>query len=417
MRNVRFISGRWRFCLVLLLAGQLAHAASRWEQPAAQLAAEVAEILGSGQAQLVLNNRSTIEASEIATIRRLLEQDLRSHSVAVSGAESANLIRVTLSENTRERLWVAEIIEGNQTQVVMVHVDRESMFAPAAETGMVLEKKRVWSGTQLDGPVLAALSTPTGLIILQQEEIVVLTANAGEWREEKRWNLDAGRQLSRDPRGILQPGPEGNGFTAVLPGRLCDGSPAATASESNQMGNWNLRCRESDDPWPVQTGKFGTGAIDLHAFYNASEISSPALSLQVPEWTLRRSTAWAVLPHPTADHPALLINGIDGKVQMTEGGSLRPVAGARDWGSDFAAVYTACGAGAQVLASASGEAESDSLRAYELPSQEAVAVSAPLEMGGTVTALWTAPDGASALAVVRKSAKEYEVDRVTALCP
>jgi hypothetical protein len=37
-------------------------------------------------------------------------------------------------------------------------------------------------------------------------------------------------------------------------------------------------------------------------------------------------------------------------------------------------------------------------------------------MDGTVTALWTAPDGKSVLAVVRNAANEYEVDRVTALC-
>ena len=39
-----------------------------------------------------------------------------------SGAESANLIRVTLSESARERLWVAEVVEGNETHVAMVHV-------------------------------------------------------------------------------------------------------------------------------------------------------------------------------------------------------------------------------------------------------------------------------------------------------
>jgi hypothetical protein len=37
-------------------------------------------------------------------------------------------------------------------------------------------------------------------------------------------------------------------------------------------------------------------------------------------------------------------------------------------------------------------------------------------MDGTVTALWTAPDGKSIYAVVRSTADEYEVDRVTASC-
>jgi hypothetical protein len=416
MIRLRFLSGYGWFCLVLLLAAKFAHAANHWEQPASQLATQIAEILGSGQAQLVLSNRSTIEASEIAPIRRMLEQDLRSHGVALSGAESANIIRVTLSENTRERLWVAEVIEGNRTQVAMVHVDRETLAAPAAQTGIVLEKKSLWSSDQPDGPVLAALETRAGLVILEQEEIVVLAGSTAAWREEKRWNLDAGRLFNRDPRGMLQPAPDGIGFTAVLPGRLCDGSYAAQPDASEPTGNWSLHCRESDDPWPVELGKTGTGAVDLHAFYNASRNYFTGVITPNPGMDITPFYSLAVLPHPTVDHLALLIHGIDGKVQLTEGNSLKPVAGTRDWGSDFAALHSACGAGTQILASASGEAENDSLRAYELASQEAVAVSAPLEMGGTITALWTAPDGAAAMAIVRRSAKEYEVDRVSALC-
>jgi hypothetical protein len=102
---------------------------------------------------------------------------------------------------------------------------------------------------------------------------------------------------------------------------------------------------------------------------------------------------------------------------MVVGNALKMVSGTRDWGSDFAAIYSGCGAGTQILVSGSGEVESDHLRAYELPAQEAIAMSAPLEMGGTVMALSTAPDGASVWAVVRKNARDYEVDRVTALCP
>ena len=112
----------------------------------------------------------------------------------------------------------------------------------------------------------------------------------------------------------------------------------------------------------------------------------------------------------------MLLSGIDGKVQLAESGVLKPVSGTRDWGSDFAVVRTGCGAGTQVIASSSGEAAKDSLRAYDITRQEAVTASAPLEMGGTVTALWTSLDGTSAWAVIRKSTVEYEVDRVTALC-
>jgi hypothetical protein len=118
---------------------------------------------------------------------------------------------------------------------------------------------------------------------------------------------------------------------------------------------------------------------------------------------------------------ALLVNGIDGKVQLAEGGMRKPVSGARDWGSDFAAFNSGCGTGAQIVASGSGEALAGSLRAYDLPAQEAIPASAPLAIEGTVMALWTAPDSKSVFVVVRKSgnqgaANQYEVDRVTASC-
>jgi hypothetical protein len=104
-------------------------------------------------------------------------------------------------------------------------------------------------------------------------------------------------------------------------------------------------------------------------------------------------------------------------VQTLEKFALKPVAAARDWGSDFAALRSGCGAGTQVLVSGSGAAVTDSVRAFELPAQEAVPASAPLTMDGTVTALWSAPDGKSVFAVVRRAVdNEYEVDRVTALC-
>jgi hypothetical protein len=132
-------------------------------------------------------------------------------------------------------------------------------------------------------------------------------------------------------------------------------------------------------------------AVDLPPFYSAAMI-------------------------PRADGTALLINGIEGKVQLVANGALKTVSGTRDWGSDFSSLNTGCGAGTQIVASGSGEATADSLRAYDLPALEAIPASAPLAMDGTVTALWTAPDAKSLFAVIRTAADRYEVDRVTASC-
>jgi hypothetical protein len=151
------------------------------------------------------------------------------------------------------------------------------------------------------------------------------------------------------------------------------------------------------------------------AFYNAARNYFTGVVNFSPGIDLPPFYSAAQLVRSASDAP-MLIEGIDGKVQILDNAVLKPVTGTRDWGSDFAALQSGCGAGTQIVASGSGEALGDSLRAYELPAQEAIPASAPLAMDGTVTAMWSAPDGKSLFAVVRNAADQYEVDRVSASC-
>jgi hypothetical protein len=394
-----------------VLASVAAPAPSQWQQPAAALAEQIAGILGPGEARLTIRNLSSIPTEEIPAIRRLLEQDLKDHGIVASGAESANAIRVTLSENVRERLWVAEVAQGNETRVAMVRVEPGVAQMPQAGSGLALRKQPVLTSRD---PVLAALETADGLVVVEPEEIVIFGHAAGGWQEQKRVGIGQKKPLARDPRAVIVPSASADGFEAFIPGIECKGGyqPAQPA------GEWTIRCRESDDPWTI--AQFSSGIVSpdssptLKAFYNMTRnyftgVVAPSVEADLPPFY----TA-AVVPRP--DGAGLLINGIDGKVQLAERGAIKAVSGTRDWGSDFAALRTGCGAGTQIVASGSGEAATDSLRAYELPGQEALPASAPLTMDGTVTALWTAPDGKSLLAVVRTAADEFEVDRVTASC-
>jgi hypothetical protein len=74
----------------------------------------------------------------------LLEQDLKTHGALTGNAESANSIRVTLSENLRERLWVAEILEGNETRVVMVPAGVPIAPTHATAGAVVVNRKTLW---------------------------------------------------------------------------------------------------------------------------------------------------------------------------------------------------------------------------------------------------------------------------------
>jgi hypothetical protein len=410
------------FCLaaaIIGLAGVGANAVSGpWDQPTATLADHIAAILGPGPAHLTIQNLSSIPTTEIPAIRRLLAQDLKAHGITAAGVDSANAVRVTLSESAHERLLVAEIVEGNQTQVAMVDLGPMQPQAAPASGGLTLLSQQILATPD---PVLAAAESPTGLVVLEPSQLVLFARSASGWQELKRVSIEPRRQLARDPRGILVISPGNQSFDAWLPGTRCQ---AGSSTDSAQ--DWSPQCHPSDDPWPIAQAPVaqsstslespaGASAPSLSAFYNASRdyftgIVTPGIGVDLPPFY-----SAALIPR-SAGSGALVIGGIDGKVQLAENGALKTVTGTRDWGSDFAVLRSECGGGTEIIASGSGEAVTDSLRAYELPALEAIPASSPLAMDGAVMSLWTAPDGKSVLAVVRNTANQYEVDRVTALC-
>jgi len=400
------------------LRGSVAAPSDPWEQPAAALADQIAAILGPSQAHLVIRNNSQIPIDEIPAIRRLLEQDLKARGIQASGAESANVIRVTLGENLRERLWVAEIVEGNETRIAMVRVEPAALQLQVSISGITLRKEAVFSALQ---PIIAALETADGLVVIEPEEIVFFAHSPDGWKEQTRVSIGQRRPLPRDPRAVVYPVPDGQGFEAWVTGMSCKGLPQSSA-------DWTVHCSESDDPWfltPPQSTRNAAAAdmsirvTPLRAFYDSARdyftgVVTPNLGADPPPF-------YTAVVLPRSDGGGLLLNGIDGRVMFAAGGALKPVSGARDWGSDFALLSSGCGSATQIVASSSGEANADSLRAYDLPALEAIPASAPLTMDGTVTALWSAPDDKSIFAVVRKPAvagqnDPYEVDRVTAIC-
>ena len=138
--------------VVLMLLLPAAHAAN-WEQPAGDLAKQIAALAGPGSVKLTIQNDSTLASSEIPGIRRLLERDLRGFGVVAGGSDSATLIRVTLSENLQGGLWVAEVVEGTETRVTMLPVTLGA--TTMAGGGPTLTLRRTLLMTEPD-PVLDA---------------------------------------------------------------------------------------------------------------------------------------------------------------------------------------------------------------------------------------------------------------------
>ena len=399
----------WPVVVALMLVLPAAHAAN-WEQPAGDLAKQIAALTGPGSVKLTIRNESSLASGEIPGIRKLLERDLRGFGVVAGGSDSATLIRVTLSENLQGGLWVAEVVEGTETRVTMLPV---SLGATVTATGgPSLTLRRTLLMTEPD-PVLDAQMFSIGgvqrLVVLEPERIVSYVRNAavlapagtasGNWIEDQHFAIAHTRPFPRDMRGELVAAQD-HLFDAYLPGALCSGTTTGVQI--------TVACADSDDPWPIGASQ--------RAFYNAMRDSftgvlAPGFGMELPPFYQASD-----IPRPTGT--GMLMNGVDGRVMLIENNVLKPVNGGNDWGSDFAVIRSECGSGVQVLVSGSGAAAmGDSLSAYEIAGREAIVVSAPLTVEGAVTAIHAANDGASATVIVRRDAPaRYEVWNGSAFC-
>ncbi|MFY9748441.1 MAG: hypothetical protein WAK25_19290 [Acidobacteriaceae bacterium] len=408
----RMISKRsvWPVMVAVMLLLPTAYAAN-WEQPAGDLAKQIAALAGPGSVKLTIQNDSSVASVEIPAIRKLLERDLRGFGVVAGSSDSATLVRVTLSENLQGGLWVAEVVEGTETRVTMVPVTLGATTV-ASIRGPSVTLQRTLLMTEPD-PVLDAQMFSIGgvqrLVVLEPERIVSYVRNAavlapagaatGNWIEDQHFAIAHTRPFPRDLRGELVAA-QAHLFDAYLPGALCSG----TTTGAQIM----VACGDSDDPWPVGGSQ--------RAFYNAMRdyftgVLAPGFGMELPPFYQASD-----IPRPTGS--GMLVNSVDGRVMLMESNVLKPVNGANDWGSDIAVIRSECGSGVQVVVSGSGAAAvSDSLSAFEIAGREAIAVSARLTVEGAVTAIHAAADGASAMVIVRRDAPmRYEVWNGSALC-
>ncbi len=412
----------WAVVALVLACLTPAARAANWEQAARDLARQIAVLAGPGPARLTIRNDSPLAIGEVPGIRTLLERDLRGYGVVSGGSDSATLIRITLSENVRGGLWVAEVVEGTETRVAMVPVSLGTASVSAGGAGLVVRRTLLISEAEpvLDAQVFG-VGTLARLVVLEPEQIVIYVRSSATlsfasepgagWVQDQTFAIAHTRPFPRDMRGELAAAQD-HLFDAYLPGVECSGT--------NTGAQVTVACGDSDDPWPVggtAAGPVGGAAgFAQRAFYNAMRdyftgVLAPGFGADLPPFYQASNIA-----RPTGT--AVLLNGIDGRVQLLENNLLKSVNGTSDWGSDFAVVRSACGSGEQVLVSGTGAAEEeDSLRAYEIVGREAVVVSPPLPVEGTVMAMHAAPDGSSATVIVRGDVPQrYEVWNASTLC-
>lgn len=400
--------------------------AADWSTAEQQLAKKVVAVTGPGAMALTFENRSSLGRRDTEVIQNGLRAAMEGLGLRfVKAEQAAAFVNVSLSENSSSYVWVAEIRQGAaEPSVVMVSTVRpEGSMASHDSVPLALRKIPLFAQEKviLDAAVLEEGTAPTHIAVLDADNVTLYRLQNGKWEPQQAMPIVHNRPWPRDMRGRLIPAKD-HLFDLYLPGVLCRTSGGSPLS---------LSCRDSDDPWPLISGTLNGGDMSvfpsagladgastvvpqMRAFFAATRnfftgALTPALGkfATVPKF-------YSAAPLPREKYTLWLFAATDTQVHIVDGVSDQ---GARlGWGSDLASVKTACGAGWQVLATSSGQ-DGDSVRAYEFPDRDPVAVSAAIDFPGSISALWTEGKGDTAIAVVtNRETGSYEAFRLAVVC-
>jgi hypothetical protein len=318
----------------------------------------------------------------------------------VKPEQSVADVRLTLSRNVQEWLWVAEVRHGNSNDVLLVPVlTRQAGSLTGVSSAITLHKTLIWAEPDarpvLDVAVLSGGSNPNALLVLDSSMVSLYRMQSSHWELQQAQPIPRSRPWPRDVRGRMIMGHDRK-FEAYLPGMKCAGSADSGLT---------MECRQTDDPWPLGASDDGP-----RAFLGARNFFTGAMSSGAGN----AGPFFSAAPAQSDSKGSLLLAGTDGTVGLNSS----PGTGMRGWGSDLVGIRSECGHNWQVLLSGAGDdTQADFVRAGEAEGSTVVPVSPPLDFAGPITALWTAADGNSAIAVCKNlGTGKYEAYSVSISC-
>jgi hypothetical protein len=377
--------------------------AQKWSGAPAQLAAKIVALTGPGTMVLELINKSSLSRNEADEIRRGLLTELAAAGAQFVTAErAAATVRISLSENLTNYLWIAEVRQGSgEPAIAMVSLPRSA--APIAEHEALtptIHRGLLWSQDTRILDVAVIDGNPSNMLVLDDSNVGVYRLQGVRWQEEQLLPMTHSKPWPRDLRGRLVLRKD-HLFDAYLPGVYCKSTAGAPLAMS---------CYESDDPWPV-----GTDQAVLSAFFAPTRnfftgaVAPPLRSQNTV------SAFYSAAFVPREKYTLWLFAAVDGHIHFADG-MRDQIAAKLAWGSDLATVHSNCGSGWQVLASASNAAN-DTVEAFEFSDREAITASQPADFNGAITALWAETSGTNAIAIVHNSETgKYDAFRLTIDC-
>ena len=354
---------------------------------AAELAARTSFLLPRRSTiSLETQNLTSLPAAEWLSFRSSFQKELQKsgiqtavtppESVAVAPSRSGGTpsrVLITLSEDARGLLLVAEVFMGDNRQIAMLPWNLPASVP--AKSRVAITRKVLWTQP---GPILdILLVNPDSELVLSADQLVSYGVDGDKWSPAATASLLLPRPVPRDPRGRLSA--TADGFRAYLPGATCEGSfqPQFKAVCVPGNTNWAEARWVTDRNW-----------------LESDSIKAPFYSTGAGFFAMA-----------------------DGHIQDRAG---RLLAGSESWGSDIAGLADPCVPGATAAAiviASSASVERDEVRVFETASGQASPISDAVPLPGPVTALWPSGSEREATLVVHNlQTGEYEASRLVLAC-
>ena len=344
-------------------------AAPRFPGPAQTQADALRDLARRLSAALPRETLTLSAASEDA--RRAVESELR--ALGVRTADTGGIpVRITLSENLREHLAIAEAARGEEPLVLMTAWPREPARG-APPSALSLDKKLIW---EQDAPMLDFSAQDNLLLVLEPTRVAVYDRRENSWQPRLALPIPPA-SFPRDLRGRLIA--QRDTFQAYLPGMTCRGvlEPAPT-----------LDCKPGETVWPLYSGATLAARATFRPGRNFFEGPVTAVSgarLNLPPF-------YSAAPAPAG----WVVATLDGRAAIFD--AVFSPAGMLPTSGDVAGTEAKCGAGRQVLQETGG-----AVQLFEIAGSVPAAVGAPVEFPAPVIALW--PAGAATASAITRDTK------------
>lgn len=402
-RNDKTLSVAFVLAACLLLPSLHAQSTpTNWNEAARELARHIAEKIGSpSNVSLTVKNSSSLSAGDMAEIRRTVESQLSSSGMRlVKPDQSVADLQLTLSQNVQGWLWVAEIHHGNNSDAVLIPVfTRQALPLPGVSSAIALHKTVLWAQPDaaqvLDVAVLGGGSNPNALLVLDAAMVSLYRMQSSHWELEQAQPIARSRPWPRDLRGRLMLGHDRK-FEAYLPGMKCTGSADSGLT---------MECHNADDPWPL-----GASSDGPRAFFGARNFFTGAMS----SGSASSNPFFSAASAQPDSKESLFFAQTNGSLRLSD----TPSEAGSGWGSNLAGIRSGCGRNWHILFTGTGDyTQSDSIQAGEAEGGAIAPVGAPVDFPGPVTALWTASDSNTAIAICKNlSTGRYEAFSLSIAC-